>query len=80
MAGACVAERSCLGGADAAEHESKNDSTAHRPDQMIVSRCSVRAPGLNGSWLNGDVRYLPVSLHWDDPLIGNLDGRVCRSH
>src|SRR5215813_6800124 len=26
----------------------------------------------------GDVRYPLTSFHRDDPLIGNLDGRVCR--
>ncbi len=65
------------GGTEAAEHESQNENSARRPDRRIGSQRSRYALDWNGSRLYG-MQYPPMSLHRDDPLIGDLDSRVCR--
>jgi len=78
MTGAAVARQFRYPGAEAADRESQNESSARCPDYRIGSRRSRLALGRNGSCMLGDVQCLPVSFHRPDPLIGNFDSRACR--
>ena len=77
MIGAAVARRCCLG-TEAAEREGQDENPACRPDHRIGSRRFRQSLDRNGPGMHGDVPYPPVSLHWEDPLIGYLDSRLCR--
>ena len=78
MAGAALARQFRYSGTDAAERECQSENSARCPDDRIGSRRSCLALGRNGSCMLGDVRWLPMSFHRADPLIGNFDSRACR--
>ena len=69
IAGAVVAQCPGRADAEAAEHDSQNCYTVHRPDQRFCTQCARGALERGGSGLYIDVWYPLLSLHRDDPLI-----------
>jgi hypothetical protein len=73
VAGTAVDRRCRCHGPKAAEQESQNENPAGSPG----ANCSCRGLSVSAAGPYDGAQQPPMSLHREDPLIGNLNSRFC---